>query len=303
MESKSQIQPKIFIGGLSNQLKRKTLLDYLQSFGEVEFLNIMERKITKKRLGFAFARFKRKSGTIGLISLPGHRLEGRKLEIQLAKEKHEKKKYINDLKARKIFIKGLPKNIDQFELEKFFEKMGKIRSAYSITDHQEKIGKGYGFVVFEKIEIARKTLSTKNFEFMGRTITCLPFKTKNEQKSFKTPSECGSSLWELTNESINKEGESLLKHLGYTRPEGLYEQSAKPKNTGDRLIRLEATSGVVSTRKKVKFFSNTKPIKNRTFEYLPRHLETRTRICHYEDDKGHSVMLEFVKPYLDNGSR
>ena len=53
-----------------------------------------------------------------------------------------------DLKRRKLFVKGLPSSCDKIKLFQTFSKYGEIDKAYILYDHKNGASRGFGFVEF-----------------------------------------------------------------------------------------------------------------------------------------------------------
>ena len=72
----------------------------------------------------------------------------------------------------KIFVAGLPYDLDDAELEEIFEKFGPVVSAKVALDKETGKSKGFGFVEMATAEDAQKAIQALNgHEFMGRPLT------------------------------------------------------------------------------------------------------------------------------------
>ena len=71
----------------------------------------------------------------------------------------------------KIFVAGLPYDLDDAELEEIFEKFGKVVSAKVAMDRETGKSKGFGFVEMPNADEAQKAIDELNGkEFDGRKI-------------------------------------------------------------------------------------------------------------------------------------
>ena len=63
---------------------------------------------------------------------------------------------------RSIFIGNLPWVVDEEDLRKHFESVGKIENVRIIRDGQTFIGKGFGYIMFSNKEDMKKSIVEKN---------------------------------------------------------------------------------------------------------------------------------------------
>jgi RNA recognition motif-containing protein len=72
----------------------------------------------------------------------------------------------------RIFVGGLPYNIEEGEVRQQFEKFGTVASVNIITDKMSGRSKGFGFVDMENDEEANKAMSGLNgMELDGKKLT------------------------------------------------------------------------------------------------------------------------------------
>lgn len=72
----------------------------------------------------------------------------------------------------RIFVGGLPYNIEEGEVREHFEKFGTVASVNIITDKMSGRSKGFGFVEMENDEEANKAMSGMNgLELDGKKLT------------------------------------------------------------------------------------------------------------------------------------
>jgi len=71
-------------------------------------------------------------------------------------------------KIMKIFVAGLPLDMDESELEEFFEKYGKVESVSIAKDRMTKKRKGFGFIEMSNSLHARTAIQTLNGLGIGR---------------------------------------------------------------------------------------------------------------------------------------
>jgi len=62
----------------------------------------------------------------------------------------------------KLFVAGLPADMDEAELEEFFEKYGPVKTVSIARDRATKRTKGFGFVEMENSLHAKTAIQTLN---------------------------------------------------------------------------------------------------------------------------------------------
>jgi len=68
----------------------------------------------------------------------------------------------------KIFVAGLPYDLDDAELEEIFEKFGKIISAKVVIDRETGKSKGFGFVEMPNEAEAKDAIESLNNISLGK---------------------------------------------------------------------------------------------------------------------------------------
>jgi RNA recognition motif-containing protein len=68
----------------------------------------------------------------------------------------------------KIFVAGMPNDMDDAELEEFFEKFGKVLSAKVATDRATGKSRGFGFVEMLNDDEANEAIESLNELPLGR---------------------------------------------------------------------------------------------------------------------------------------
>lgn len=113
------------------------------------------------------------------------------------KKGNEINKQDEDLKKRKLFVKGLPNSCDKTKLYQVFSKFGSIDKTYILYDHNSGTSRGFGFVEFVREDDANKAVrSTVTID--GRTITCTMAFLKQEAKL------CPSSNVKLSSKTVQE---------------------------------------------------------------------------------------------------
>jgi RNA recognition motif-containing protein len=87
----------------------------------------------------------------------------------------------------KLFVAGLPYDLDDAELEEIFEKFGTITSAKVAIDKETGKSKGFGFVDMLKDEEAREAIEGLNDISLGKK----PLVVKEAEERRGTPGRSG----------------------------------------------------------------------------------------------------------------
>ena len=90
----------------------------------------------------------------------------------------------------KIFVAGLPHDMDDAELEEFFEKFGKVESVKIAIDRQTGKSRGFGFVEMPNVLEAKEAIETLNDLGIGRKKLVVKEATNTpDQRDFRAPRE------------------------------------------------------------------------------------------------------------------
>ena len=84
----------------------------------------------------------------------------------------------------KIFVAGLPYDMDDAELEEFFEKFGTVSSVKVAMDRETGKSKGFGFVEMPNDAEGQKAIDElNNADYEGKTITVTIARPKTDRGS------------------------------------------------------------------------------------------------------------------------
>ena len=86
-----------------------------------------------------------------------------------------------DIKKRKLFVKGLPSSCSNAQLHAAFACFGAIDKAFILFDHTSGTSRGFGFVEFIDEASVNRALSV-NVTIDGKTLKCSPAILKQEVK-------------------------------------------------------------------------------------------------------------------------
>lgn len=85
----------------------------------------------------------------------------------------------------KLFVAGLPYDLDEPELEEIFEKFGKISAVKVIMDPATKKSKGFGFVEFVNKEDAEEAIELLKDISLGKKPLVVKPAEEREKPAFK----------------------------------------------------------------------------------------------------------------------
>jgi RNA recognition motif-containing protein len=157
----------IFVGGVPPYVSEDHLMAYFQQFGEIAEIKIIYNKKTKKSKGFAMTKFK--FPVYRSILTQSHVIGGRTLEVREYLSEEEAFVKLCDEKSRKIFVGGLPVNIDSQYLKKYFEEYGPVVEANVVYHHETMKSRGFAFVVFEHEQTVEVVLSRHEDHYIHGT--------------------------------------------------------------------------------------------------------------------------------------
>lgn len=110
-----------------------------------------------------------------------------------------------DLKKRKIFVKGLPSSCDKQKLFEVFSKYGTVDKTYILYDHKNGASRGFGFVEFLQEEDLQRALNA-SIVIDSKLIKCSPVLLKQEVKQSQgIPGEDCSEGYDLEAENYSSE--------------------------------------------------------------------------------------------------
>ena len=82
-------------------------------------------------------------------------LQGKKLEL-----------YLEDLNARRIFVKYIPRVVRKNEkLEDFFSRFGEVDYGYVVRDHETQEPKDFGYITFKESTVAQELIKKRTVNF------------------------------------------------------------------------------------------------------------------------------------------
>jgi RNA recognition motif-containing protein len=94
----------IFVGGLAFNIQENDIFNYFSKYGPINKINLLRNSQTGLSKGFAFVFFVHPNSTDKVLKLSDHYILGRKIDCQLAQEKHQKKEYALNSEGKRLYV-------------------------------------------------------------------------------------------------------------------------------------------------------------------------------------------------------
>ena len=148
-------QSILFVNGLDKKVNENMLYQLFNEYN-ISYIKIAKDHITRESFGYAFIGFKNKvKAEQALQNLNYSRLCQKTLRISWYNR--EPNNFRNH-PENNIFIKNISKDVTPREFDEYFSKYGNIISA-KIAEDEDGESMGYGFVLFDNEESAKKAIS------------------------------------------------------------------------------------------------------------------------------------------------
>ncbi|KAL1765565.1 CUGBP Elav-like family member 3-B, partial [Sigmodon hispidus] len=157
---KEQDASKMFIGGLTSDLTKQTLLEYLSQFGEIIDFIIKIDPNTGLSRGFGFVLFKDSSTVDKVLRVKEHKVDGKKVEFKRAKAIE------SQFPIKKVFVGGLNPRMSEEKIRAYFGTFGQIENIELPLCSNTNKRRAFGFIKYMEEKPARKVLETR-FHFIG----------------------------------------------------------------------------------------------------------------------------------------
>lgn len=191
-EDEDKNKRTIFVGNLPITFKKEKIRTLFRSFGDIESIRIRSAAPIKPSLPKkvaviknlyhpeitshnAYVVFKTEQMALDSLKLNGTKINNNHIRVDKA-NKTEQFDY-----RKSIFVGNLPYNIEDEELWNFFQKCGRIANVRVIRDSTTRIGKGFGYILFQSTGSANLALKMDGAELKGRPLR-ISRATRNENK-------------------------------------------------------------------------------------------------------------------------
>ena len=186
----------LFVGGIPAVLTEVDIDLYFSKHCKVIKVRVMREKKTLESKGFAFVTLADASSA-HLMLQKVHIIHGRKVDVQLASRKGEKKDWKDEQKKKRIFVSNLPVELENVELARCFSKYGEVRNAYIIKDFLTDQSKNYGYIEFNDMGVVQSVLNDQVI-IRSHKVLCLPYVGRHEprtnKQNFENPEELSEDV-------------------------------------------------------------------------------------------------------------
>ncbi|CEL92822.1 unnamed protein product [Vitrella brassicaformis CCMP3155] len=157
---------KVFVGGLGTCTTSETIRAHFSKFGEIIDAAVVCEKHSGRSRGFAFVLF-RDAHSVEACIREKHKIDGVACDVRHAvprEEARETPAYDTIQHPAKIFVGGLPEELDETEFRAVFERIGRVKEATLMYDKFSHKPRGFGFVIFEEHHVAERAIGMHNIK-------------------------------------------------------------------------------------------------------------------------------------------
>ncbi|XP_064626100.1 ELAV-like protein 4 isoform X4 [Lineus longissimus] len=170
--STEESKTNLIVNYLPQTMTQEEIKSLFSSIGDVESCKLIRDKGTGQSLGYGFVNYKLADDAEKAIhTLNGLRLQNKTIKVSYARPSSE------SIKNANLYISGIPKNMNQNDLEHLFASCGKIITARILYDNctvgdkppspssggnTASMSKGVGFIRFDTRAEAEKAIEKLN---------------------------------------------------------------------------------------------------------------------------------------------
>ncbi|XP_042894689.1 ELAV-like protein 1 [Parasteatoda tepidariorum] len=149
----------LIINYLPQMLTDSEFSNLFSSIGSVKAAKIVRHKTTGYSYGFGFVEYAREADASRAIqTLNGFQLQNKKIKVAYSRPGGE------NIKNANLYVRGIPKNMSENELEQLFAQFGEIVQCRVLKDATGGKNKGVGFVLFDQRGHAEEAMKKMNGE-------------------------------------------------------------------------------------------------------------------------------------------
>lgn len=205
----------IFIKNLHKTIDNKSLYETFSAFGDILSCVVATDEHGNSK-GYGFIHFEKQESADQAIELVnGKSLNGKICYVAAFQARKDREKELQKVEPKwtNIYVKPLPKSVDNEQLKTMFSKYGELTSVAIMSDDKGE-AKGFGFINFAKHEDAKKAVEDLNGkEYEGQTLFVGRAQKKSEREK-----ELKETFSKIQKERMNKyQGVNLyVKNLDET---------------------------------------------------------------------------------------
>ena len=177
---------RIFIGGLNYETTEETLKSHFEKWGEIVDCVVMRDPKKFRSRGFGFITYKNIYMADDARAARPHKIDGYEVEPRLADPKKNSDKPEDQVKVKKLFVKGLKDSgIEEEDLRTYFGKYGNIVSVKFGVDKVVADKKlGFAFIEFDDCDPVDKIVLRKH-RLKNKKVSVRKSFSNKEKKSIK----------------------------------------------------------------------------------------------------------------------
>lgn len=168
----------LYVGDLHADITESQLYEVFKQLGAIASIRVCRDTVTRRSLGYAYVNFHNVQDAERALDLLNYKeLKGRAMRIMWSQRDPQLRKS----NLGNLFVKNLPKEVDNKVLYDNFSPFGNILSCKISTD-DKGVSKGHGFVHFEAPEAAQAAVQALDGkDIMGKEWSICPFQSKKER--------------------------------------------------------------------------------------------------------------------------
>ena len=214
MESQSA-KFKLFVGGFNCNTPPKNIFKFFHDIGKLRVDLKMKRKSEVINLGYCILEMEDEEMYNMLLNTGIILFEGRRLEVKPYLRGKDLEEYYRTYNARRIQLKGLPKDATHEEIKLFFAKFGKVSNAYHITDFRTLEKEGVGFVIFKDPKVSMQLVKAGKMNFRDHPVDIQLFNTtgiEDQVQELKPKNNKNSETKSKKKNEVKKKSKKMAKN-------------------------------------------------------------------------------------------
>ena len=174
----SKASTNLIVNYLPQTLSEDALKNMFSALGNVQSCKLIKDKVTGDSLGYGFINYATTSEAEKAIqAMNGLPLNNKTIKVSYARPSS------SAIKNANLYVANLPQQFSQNELEAMFRPYGTIITSKVLVDQDTGLGKGIGFVRFDKYSEAETAIQALNGSQLQASGTPILVKFANPPKT------------------------------------------------------------------------------------------------------------------------
>lgn len=189
MDQSDNCKTNLIINYLPQTLTDVEFRSMFESIGKLKGCKIVRHKSTGYSYGFGFVDYETSNDASRAIdTLNGYQLQNKRIKVAYARPGGEVIKNAN------LYIRGIPKTMEEDQLKKIFEDCGEIIQCRMLKDDYTGENKGVAFVLFDLHEQAEKAIELFSGQVLPGASEPLSIKfAEDNAKKLRVPPSAGQT--------------------------------------------------------------------------------------------------------------